>query len=149
MSLYVMFCAIWFHLYTLKNVKNIHGRVLLLVNLRALLKVTLLYGCFSRFFKLHKSHQISQNTTCYLLDGPIKSQMSLAIFAKRSIFDVWQDCKYASGSQITSALLQCQLRNSLTHLIPKHLLSTPWNFTVSWCFLWKMSWGFFWAASPL
>ena len=29
---YVMLCAIWYHLYNLKNVKNIHGGVLLLVN---------------------------------------------------------------------------------------------------------------------
>ena len=28
---YVMRCAIWYHLYNLKNVKNIHGEVLLLV----------------------------------------------------------------------------------------------------------------------
>ena len=39
-----MFCAIWYHLYNLKNVKNTHEGVLLLV-----LKVTLLHGCFSRF----------------------------------------------------------------------------------------------------
>ena len=37
-------CAIWYYSYNLKNVKNTHGRVLLLV-----LKVTFLYGCFSRF----------------------------------------------------------------------------------------------------
>ena len=47
---YVMFCTIWYHLYNLKNVKNTHGGVLLLVQLQAtLLKVALLYGCFSRF----------------------------------------------------------------------------------------------------
>ena len=32
----VMLCAIWYHLYNLKNVKNIHGRVLVLVQLQAL-----------------------------------------------------------------------------------------------------------------
>ena len=31
----VMLCAIWFHLYDLKNVKNTHGGVLLLVKLQA------------------------------------------------------------------------------------------------------------------
>ena len=31
----VMFCAIWYHLYNLKNVKNIHEEVLLLVKLQA------------------------------------------------------------------------------------------------------------------
>ena len=43
---YVMRCAIWYHLCNLKNVKNTHGGVLLLVKLQAL-KVTLLHGCFS------------------------------------------------------------------------------------------------------
>ena len=31
---YVMLCAIWYHLYKLKNVKNTHGRALLLVKLQ-------------------------------------------------------------------------------------------------------------------
>ena len=50
--LIVMLCAIWFHFYILKNVKNTHGGVLLSVKLQApatLLKVTLLHGHFSRF----------------------------------------------------------------------------------------------------
>ena len=38
------------HSYNLKNVKNIHGGVLLLVKLQAT-TVTLLHGCFSTFFK--------------------------------------------------------------------------------------------------
>ena len=32
-----MLCAIWYHFYNLKNVKNTHGRVLLLVKLQAIL----------------------------------------------------------------------------------------------------------------
>ena len=49
--LYVVRCAIWYYLCNLKNVKNTHGGVLLLGNLKpaTLLKVTLLHGCFSRF----------------------------------------------------------------------------------------------------
>ena len=31
---YVMFCAIWYHLCNLKNVKNTHGGVLVLVKLQ-------------------------------------------------------------------------------------------------------------------
>ena len=46
---YVTLCAIWYHLYNLKNVKNTHRGVLLLVNFAALLKVTLLHGCFHVF----------------------------------------------------------------------------------------------------
>ena len=37
-----MLCAIWYHLYNVKNMKNTHGEVLLL-------KVSLLHGYFSRF----------------------------------------------------------------------------------------------------
>ena len=34
-KLYVMRCAIWYHLQNLKNVKNTHGRVLILLKLQA------------------------------------------------------------------------------------------------------------------
>ena len=48
-----MFCVARIGLYNLENVKNTHGELLLLVELQAklaaLLKVTLLHGCFSRF----------------------------------------------------------------------------------------------------
>ena len=51
-EVYVMGCAIWYHLHNLKNLKNTHGGVLILVKLQAkvtLLKLTLLHGCFSCF----------------------------------------------------------------------------------------------------
>ena len=41
-----MLCAIYYYLYNLKNVKNTHGGVILLVTL---LKVTLFHGCSSCF----------------------------------------------------------------------------------------------------
>ena len=34
-KIYVMRCVIWYHLYNLKNVKNTHGGVLILVKLQA------------------------------------------------------------------------------------------------------------------
>ena len=43
-----MRCAIRYHLYNFKNVKNTHGGVFILVKSN-LLKLTLLHGCFSRF----------------------------------------------------------------------------------------------------
>ena len=64
----VVLCTIWYHVHNLKNVKNTHGGVLILVKLQAkpatLLKVTLLHGCFLRFLncmngtKSHKAPQI-------------------------------------------------------------------------------------------
>ena len=47
-----MLCAIWYHLYNLKNAKNNQRGVIFLVKLQGpatKLKVTLLHGCFSRF----------------------------------------------------------------------------------------------------
>ena len=46
---HVVLYATWYHSYNLKNVKNTHGGVLLLVKLQAEAKVTVLHGCFSRF----------------------------------------------------------------------------------------------------
>ena len=63
-----MLCSIWYHLYNLRNVKNIQGGVLLLVKLEAL-------GCnftksnnspwmFFAFLKLYKwRHHIAQRIT--------------------------------------------------------------------------------------
>ena len=43
---YVIFCAIWYHLYNLKNVKNTHGGVILL------------RSCFSRFLNYTNSTKL-------------------------------------------------------------------------------------------
>ena len=45
-SIYVIFCAIWYHLYNLKNVKNTHGGVILL------------RSCFSRFLNYTNSTKL-------------------------------------------------------------------------------------------
>ena len=52
LSVYMMFCATWNHLYNLKNVKNTYGGVL---NTPPLAFVT--------FFKLCKWYQIAQRIT--------------------------------------------------------------------------------------
>ena len=65
---YVMLCAIWYHLYNLKNVENIHGGVLYLVKLQDsanLLKITL--GVF-HVFKLSKWYQIAQSPQSHCSD---------------------------------------------------------------------------------
>ena len=72
MLMIVVRCAIWYHLYNLKNVKNTYGGVLLLVKLVAdLLKVTLLHGCFSRFLK-SDSHP-PKFFFCFLQCWPFKN----------------------------------------------------------------------------
>ena len=65
---YVMLCAIWYHLYNLKNVKNTHRGVLLLVMLeteacnftKSNTSVTRMFFVFS---KLYKWYQIVQHIT--------------------------------------------------------------------------------------
>ena len=61
---YVMRCAIWYHLYNLKNVKSIHGGVLIWVKLQALacnfIKINTPPWMFFAFFKLYKWYQIAQ-----------------------------------------------------------------------------------------
>ena len=42
-------CAIWYHLYHLKNIKNTPGCILLSVKRVTLLKGTLVHGCFHIF----------------------------------------------------------------------------------------------------
>ena len=65
-----MLCAIWYNLHNLKNLKNTHGGMILLVKLlhpTTLLKVTLLYGCFSLFktcANANKSHKASHMKHC-------------------------------------------------------------------------------------
>ena len=60
-------CAVWHHLYNLKNVKNIHNAVLLLVKLQTSIcnftKSNIPPWAFSTFLKLHQWYQIAQNVS--------------------------------------------------------------------------------------
>ena len=62
-----MLCVIWHHLYSIKNVKNTHGGVLLLAKLQAstrnFTKNNTSPWVFFTFFKLYKWYQIAQRTT--------------------------------------------------------------------------------------
>ena len=62
--IYVMLCAIWYHLHNLKNVKNTHAGVLLLVKLQAsacsFTKSNTPLWVFFTFLKLSKSYEIAQ-----------------------------------------------------------------------------------------
>ena len=60
-----MCCAIQYHLCNLKNVKNTHGGVSLLVKLQVeAYNVTTESNTAPRFFKLYKLYQIGQRVTC-------------------------------------------------------------------------------------
>ena len=61
-----MLCAIWYHLYNLKSVKNTHEGVLILVKLHAeacnFTMTNTPPWVFFTFFKLYKWYQIAQRT---------------------------------------------------------------------------------------
>ena len=86
--LHMMLCAIWYHLYNLKIVKNIHEEVLLWVKFQAL-KASILHGCFSRFLnytngtKLCKASQMI-TVTIHLLSLLINLKKSKIVFYRLS-----------------------------------------------------------------
>ena len=66
-GLLIRSCAIWYHLYNFKNVKNTHGRVLLLVKLQAqtfnFTKSKAPPWVSFTFLKSRKYYQIAQSVT--------------------------------------------------------------------------------------
>ena len=65
-KLFVMRCAIWYHLHNFKNVKNTHGGVIIFVKLQAeacnFTKFNTPLWVFFTFFKLYKWCQVVQRT---------------------------------------------------------------------------------------
>ena len=63
----VMRCGSWYHVYNLKNVKNTHGRVLILVKLQTsacnFTKINTRPWVVFTFFKLYKWYQLAQHIT--------------------------------------------------------------------------------------
>ena len=63
-----MRCAIWYHIYNFKNVKNTHRGVLILVKLQAeaeacnFTKINTPPWMFFTLFKLYKWYQIARRT---------------------------------------------------------------------------------------
>ena len=90
-SSYVKICAIWYHLYNLKSVKNTHGGVLLLVvqfqakSLQLYLKK---HSSMSVFyvFKLYKWHQIVQIITRTNIFENLLSKPRLTQLVKKVFF---------------------------------------------------------------
>ena len=94
----VVRCAIWYHLYNLKNVKSTHGEVLIFVKLQAEASMGVFY-----VFKLYKWYQIAQHIT-----------------------NVWQGPKYTSNFHDNFKARKL-LMNKLTHLFPMDPFSAPWK----------------------
>ena len=64
-----MLCAISYHLYNIKNVKNTHGGVLLLLKPQTFLKLMLLHRCFSRSLNCRNDTKSQEVSQIYLEDA--------------------------------------------------------------------------------
>ena len=87
---YVIFCAIWYHFYKVKNVKNTHGGVARLVKLQAkacsFTKSSTLPGVFFLFFQLYKSRKAS------LIQSSFAYRVLPRIFALEPHFEPLKHC---------------------------------------------------------
>ena len=73
-----MLCAIWYHLYNLKNVKNTYeGK---------LLKVTLHHVCFTRFLNCTKWYQVAQSITNKVTNNEISKKAITSGISSASVF---------------------------------------------------------------
>ena len=83
--------AIWYHLYNLKNVKNTHGGVLILVKLQALLKKVyflILNKILTTFGKISD------------LEGTLETELSCHLILRFSCY--FQSCWYRTTDLETS-----------------------------------------------
>ena len=123
----MVLCAIWYHSYNFKNVKNTHGGVLLLVKLQAsacnFTKSNTPPWLFFTFLKLCTRYQISQRTTnIYVLEK---------LFSQKPLLDArFQHChikQRAKGLKIDNLVdIFYASFNNLWSLRPKKIC---WTFS--------------------
>ena len=110
---YVIFCAIWYHFYKVKNVKNTHGGVARLVKLQAkacsFTKSSTLPWVFFLFFQLYKSRKAS------LIQSSFAYRVLPRIFAlephfeplKHCIETLRKDVKFSKNFERSFYLIKC------------------------------------------
>ena len=129
-----MICAIWYHLYNSKNMKNTHGKVSLLVA-RNFSKSTLLEGCFPRFLNCADGTKSRKATeiTCLTHSRPLVSFYTPWKYQKTSGMKIknWSFCspQLAEGlpylwiPPILTPLLNCCLVSLAECVITPQLVS--------------------------
>ena len=88
----MMRCAIWYQLYSLKNVKNAHGGVLLLVKLQAKSRLnvtTLLHGCFLRFLNCTNGTKLRKTSHILFATWELFRFKFWSIFKMSSWENIW------------------------------------------------------------
>ena len=133
-----MSCVFWYRLYNLKNMKNIHGGMLLLVKLQDspcnFTKSNTPPWVFFRFFKLYKWYQIAQSISC----------IPFAILHSFSFdpYFVYWNCVIKSthhqGINQSSFYKQYMLQAIPKFLLVHKFVITPKQLYV--CFFFKHSW---------
>ena len=86
---FCMRCAIWYHLYNLKNVKNTHVGVLILVKLQASLFHNKFYNMFSEVAALHMLSKILKNI-CGGYLWPARCRPATLLKINSSILGIFQ-----------------------------------------------------------
>ena len=127
-----MLCTIWYHLHNLKNVKNTHGRVLLLVKLKAeaynFTKSMIFSWVFFTFFKLYKWYWIVQIVIYFMFSGV----WSLAgVFSLEVMINT--ESKYIMPSTEHHWSIYCCIADTIPG--SRGLYegeAIEWNFTINW-----------------
>ena len=83
----VMLCTIWYHLHNLKNVKNTHGGVLILVKLQAL-AFWIVQMVQNRVWRLKKSTDKVQTTATNTLKIQIQTSIKI-LHSSRLLWHLW------------------------------------------------------------
>ena len=84
-----MLCAIWYHLCNLRNVKNTHEGVLLLVKLQDsacnFTKSNTPSQVLFAFFELYRRYQIEQHITYNICKAPVRKIICLTPASKKKL----------------------------------------------------------------
>ena len=119
---------IWYHLHNLKNVKNIHGGVLLCCKFT---KSNTPAWVFFTFFKLYKWYQIAQHITCLVYSIPAFSNYQIG-----SDLEYWGSARYQQKRtlKISTSHTQTFLKRFYNKKIFLREGSVPesWRHSLSW-----------------
>ena len=114
-SIYMVRYAIWYHLYNLKNVKNTHGWVLIIVACN-FTKINTPPRVFFTFFKLYKWYQIAQRTTyIYWLFFLLFKKFIECLLMICLLKAYWKPCQHLRWSVLFVCLIAVNYFRKILH----------------------------------
>ena len=110
-----MLSAIWNHLNRSKNVKNAHGRLLLLFKLQASVCIftqsnTLLHECFSRFFNCANGTKLCKTSRIIITNNNFTPQTTTITFSCNTTQKISFPLRISSVN-VTKSAISCGLGN--------------------------------------